>query len=106
MLDTSKRAAEFPNHIVQLVVVRLRVLRGLLGRLANVHIEEHHLGSHGAHLIAEAVGVDSRYMRRKRVFAAGLSLALVNHSAIWADDFHVNVKESALGDLEHQTCQK
>lgn len=106
MLDASERAAEFPDHVIQLVVVRLGILRGLLGRLANIHIEEHHLGSHGAHLIAEAVSVDTRYMRRKCVFAAGLTLALVNYSAVGADDFHVNVKESALGDLKHQTCQK
>lgn len=75
----------------------------LLRCVPNIHVEHDDFGRHRRHLVAEAVRVDALHVRGKRVLPARLALALVDHLVVGADNLHVNVKEAALGYLEHQT---
>ena len=55
-----------------------------LGRAPNVHAEHDNLWSHGGHLVAEAVSVDTVHVGSKGVLAVGLALSSVDHTAIGA----------------------
>lgn len=76
---------------------------GLFFSHPNIHGEHDNLGSHGGHLVGEAVGVNTIHTGGEGVAPIGLALALVNDLAIRAVDFDVNVQEATLSYLKGQS---
>ena len=78
MFDPSKSSAQLLDHVLQLVVagLLLSIIGGIAWSVPNVHAEHNNLGSHGGHLVREAILIHSVHVGGEGVLAIGFSLTL------------------------------
>ena len=104
VFDRSEGVRELGDHLLELVLIDGDVRARLdIVHLGDIHGEHDDLGRHGRHLIAEAVLVDAVGVRRERVLAVGLAIALIDQLVVGPGDLDVDVEEAALDHFEHET---